>query len=254
MTDLYSQEEGALVNSTVSNSVSNTTADISDNTKIAKALAEAKDINDIHSALTRRGKSVVNQNLVNFLERHKNIKQINALLNRACQETDDVNIVVYLAERGADLKCATSLRLALEANHEKIADFLIENEASMRDVLRDAIYYKDLILIKKLKARGVNLHMMSEKALQQAALCGNLAVVKYLVDDGANIHEMNDLALRDAAASGHVEVVKYLVSKGANIHAEKDEALKKAIKYNHKPVIEYLKFRGAKEEDSCVIL
>jgi ankyrin repeat protein len=260
MTDLYNQEEGALVSNTVVNTVpsapvsNTTTVDNSNLTPFQKALAEAKDINDIRQVLTRRIKSVVNQELIDFLERHKNIKHIDTLLNRACQETDDVNIVVYLAERGADLKCTASLGLALETNHEKIADFLIENGASERPVLRDSAARGKLNIIKKLKARGINLHMMNEEALQEAATYGNLVIVKYLVEDGADIHEMNDLALRNAAAGGHVEVVKYLGSRGANIHAEKDDALKKALKYKHKLVADYLKFRGAKEEDSCVIL
>ncbi|MCK9596216.1 ankyrin repeat domain-containing protein [Candidatus Pacearchaeota archaeon] len=73
-----------------------------------------------------------------------------------------------------------------------------------------AIKKNDLQNVKKyLKEENENNYNL---ILRYAILYGNLGIIKYLIENGANIHTSIDYPLRHAAKRGYFDVVKYLIS------------------------------------------
>jgi hypothetical protein len=217
-----------------------------------RTLNEAKNIDEIQKAvLVLPNKSIVNQAVLKFVEKHKNIKDIKKLLVRACAETDDVNLITYLEERGAVL-CSAALGTAVEKGNISIAKYLLGRGVNCDGVLQFAAQWGRMNVIKTLAELGADV-TNQDKALQIAASYGNLYIVKFFAVKGTNPRSGNDQALINAAENGHLDVIEYLVSKGANILAQSNRAMELARKNGYKNVVAYLKANGAKE-DKCTVM
>jgi ankyrin repeat protein len=137
------------------------------------------------------------------------------------------------------------IEVCLSGNLEEIKKLIQEGNCDKDTVLRYAVEYRQLDIVKCLVELGADIHALSEGALRCAVEGGRLDVVKYLVEQGADVHVNNEEALRHASYNGDEEMVEYLVEQGADIHACNEEALKWAICFDHLHIAKYLIKKGA---------
>ncbi len=133
--------------------------------------------------------------------------------NLALTVADDLCLVKYLLEQGADIHFNDDWTLILNSCHGKL-----EN-------------------VNYLMEKGANIHADNDYAILLASEQGHLEVVKYLTGQGANIYT-HDGPLKLAIKNIKLETVKYLVGQGADIYSVDMKLLKTSKK--HFEIVKYL--------------
>ena len=132
-------------------------------------------------------------------------------------EWEDVNVMKFLVESGADVHADGdyAIRWASCFGHLDVVKFLVESGADVR--------------------------AFGDSAIRRASRYGQLDVVKFLVESGADVRAGGDSAIRRASRYGQLDVVKFLVASGANVHVCDDYAIRWASDNGHDDVVEYIK-------------
>jgi ankyrin repeat protein len=102
---------------------------------------------------------------------------------------------------------------------------------------------------------GMDIHYVCNKhnALTYASYNNDILLVKYLVEKGIDIHNEDDWAFRLAVSYNHIEIVKYLLEKGANINAGYGIGLFNAVLKGYKEIVSFMVENGAEQDTySCI--
>lgn len=111
----------------------------------------------------------------------------------------------------------TGLIMALENDHHKIVDFLIEKYSSEVD----CVFYKaccdgNIKMVKMLIEKGPSVFVNINGGFHRACMGGYIEIIAYLVDAIDNDTFDWNLALENACYSGCIESVKFTIDHGAN--------------------------------------
>ncbi len=141
-----------------------------------------------------------NKNILDYINATDEHKQ--TLLHFFCAQGTK-NAVEFLIKNNADINCAnyrgiTPLMAAVNGNHKKIVEILLEKgaETNLKEIEKN------------------------RTALYNACEIGNLNIVKILIEYGAEINLLdfwNFAPIHIAVFFNHKEVVEFLIQNGANI-------------------------------------
>lgn len=166
----------------------------------------------------------------------------------------DLDTTIKQIETGVDLNFQykykeTLLKIAVNINHLKIIDILLEagalpiyhDESLLKKSLRYALFENNIIILEKLIKAGINVNQNfedNETALMSAAYCGNIHVVKMLVDAKANVNALSNgeyFALWNAASQGWQAVYNYLSPlTSPKLRKEAEKILSKGLIYRQR--------------------
>jgi ankyrin repeat protein len=93
--------------------------------------------------------------------------------------------------------------------------------------------------VKDLVARGMDVTVKDNNAVQSAATLGHLEILKFLVAHGADIYSADHFCFY-AAAGGHLEILKYLCAVGEEADAPLPFLLGVADLKGHRAVYDFL--------------
>jgi ankyrin repeat protein len=164
--------------------------------------------------------------------------------------TDNVDLVQFFHERGADITAAGNFALftAAYAGHIETIEYLCEHGAKLD------LYYDDALQRAALSGRLDIIKLLhnpdspyNDAILVNAAYIGRLDIVQYLHEQGADITAHGLAALHYAAQNGDLKLVKYLHENGVDIHriSQGTTPLISAAYYGQLDVIKYLHEQGA---------
>ena len=187
---------------------------------------------------------------------------VHAAMNNLEEVREAIDSGEALSKRGPYGR--TPLDFAVKNECFKVADFLIENGADVRQkndggfsVIFIAAEDGKTEMVKFLLGQGVDINEIStdgQSPLYVAARNGHAATVKYLIEQGADTEiGYGEWTLLSASANnGHVEVVKFLLESGrVQIDAatkDGETALYKASRKGHADVVKLLLNVGANTE------
>jgi len=120
------------------------------------------------------------------------------------------------------------------------------------------IYIYDMHCVKDMDyliSLGMDIHYVCNKhnALTYAAYNNDIILVKYLVEKGIDIHNEEDWAFRLSVSFNYVEVAKYLLEKGSDINARYGNGLLNAVLKKHKEIVSFMVKNGAEQNTySCI--
>ena len=170
-----------------------------------------------------------------LLKQHVNAQNINKIYNMkytallCAVENDNIEIVVYLLENGADpnLKVRYEVTAIMRAKTAECAKLLIDAGAQVNakddsdyTALQFAGMHRDLALIKVLVENGADVnHKIKDKypLLDYVAKYGRADIFKYLVENGADCTHMSFV---EFARAGQYEKVKTLIEDGADVNMD----------------------------------
>ena len=123
-----------------------------------------------------------------FKKQYDSLKRIDHFLNRAILHYEDISLIKYAVENGADIHYNDDWPLwsSAENGRTELVRYLIEN--------------------------GADVHARNDEALRRAVVYGNLETVKYLVEQGADINVLDDETLDLAKDLDKNDTVDYIQS------------------------------------------
>ncbi|KAK8087287.1 Ankyrin repeat protein [Apiospora phragmitis] len=190
------------------------------------------------------------------------------LFQAAARARGDINMARLLLNRGATITAvgrygATSLSLALTANHIDMAEFLVERDANInivgqngRTCLILALAAGNIDMVKLSIEGGADINATGRDGWTSLALAlfeGHIEIVKFLVEQGANLRGRGGdedgasgiAPISLASARGHVDIIRLLVERGADVNGSGlEEPLTNAARGGH------IEARSEREEHS----
>ena len=118
------------------------------------------------------------------------------ILIQAASETEEIELIQVLYERGLDVHAEKDLLLKVASERDNFA------------------------LLKYLHQIGTNLDVAGRESLKSAAVAGHLAIVTYLVTNGADVSCIDSETLSLVRLNGHFSVFNYLTDCGVDAIAE----------------------------------
>ncbi|ORX49634.1 ankyrin [Piromyces finnis] len=208
------------------------------------------------------------EGIINYLIYHKAKIDPNALIEAS--RTNNLNIVKYLIDNGADIKTSnTPLNLAIQNRNEAMVKYLIYcgadvNKSENLLPLVIAINNNDERFVKLLIQCGADINMdgggyFVNIPLVCAVKNNNENLSRYLIQCGADINrcrQMYETPLIYAIQNENENLIRFLVDSGANIEKEgingqhganidKSDALICAIDNGNDTIARYLIHQGA---------
>lgn len=194
---------------------------------------------------------------------------LNSILDYACHYPEDIEMVKYALDKGANGLHAAMKTAAVMNNVEAVEllvaagaritigilksarnqslnvfRFLVKAApqecAKTKHALERVASEGDMELAALLLENGARLDVGRGYALGAAVRHRQLEMAAFLIARGADVHARRDYAVRMAAAAGDLDMVKLLVDSGADVVAVDGQAAKLAEKGGHAEVLEYL--------------
>jgi ankyrin repeat protein len=154
----------------------------------------------------------------------------------ASAENNNIDMLMYLIKQGADIHANDDIILIAMAwhGHLDIIKYCIENGANilahLDDMLQLSAENGHLCVVEYCIGHSIDLDITS--ALQISVKSGHLNIVKYLVKQGANIYEDDGYIFKLCVENGHLNILKYFVENGVDTHVLIEaNVLHSSIKY-----------------------
>ncbi len=257
--------------------------DFKDAMQFKKEILETKDFYDVKTVF---GKYSANElkHILNYINSpsldliHRCIlaTNIDYLFQQACKTTDDVHLIKFLLDRGADIHVTEDKAIVWVAKNGsvEILRFLLSNGLDVNLHYDNAVYYAvqgghlevlrlllvhmpaefmkesshhavvdvidkgDLDMVRLYAEFNVISHNIV--AAIRTALCrGRLDILTYLVETFGIFDMKAEYNIEKACERGHLHTVKYLADKGVNVKNLKVD-INQVVRYGHVEMLQFL--------------